>query len=115
MHDFENHPPQVLSIRKTPQGQIWGSHSPKLRIPSSGLIATAAMLHACSSVDLYGVESQPSDAYHYYNDEEGVVKIKNEDKAPQAASGEAHNVHWFGLEHALYKIWEERGLLTIRA
>lgn len=52
-----------------PQGRYWVADASD-RMPSSGLIATLMMLHACNTVDVYGTDFRPQiDPYHYWEEE----------------------------------------------
>lgn len=57
------------------QGSVWVDDEDD-RMPSSGLIATLMMIHACDSVDLYGTSFvQGIDSYHYWEDSKGWPEV----------------------------------------
>lgn len=75
------------------------------RVPTSGLIATLMMLHACNYVTLYGTDFLAGrDPYHYWSAPGHPYQYQ----WPETS-------HWFALEHALYAWWAERGLLRLAA
>jgi hypothetical protein len=74
--------------------------------PSTGFFSVVVAMQLCGNVSLFGFQSDHCQPFHYY----GPPKKECTAAIPKVND---ETVHWFEREHAIYRSWAEKGMVTV--